>query len=1207
MSRFAIGKRAESVCVIIIAQGNGNGASVILQALQAERGFRVQVLLFDNHTGADYRDALRKMRLRGWLHYRQPALIPEAEFRRWVYQTVMERHSADWFLQIGESALPQDQFLAGAIASWKTIADDRLQILSLVGPAVHSPSQVRGGSIPAVRVETFGKSFLASQEGVRSLAGVQDDETPSAAVLRAGGAIYQLQRSLVNVTTPILPQASTPSPQHPPRHQEAPKPPAHIAAFFVPTCHRPNLLRSCLHSLRTQKIPDGWGVEILVAGIGGDAGREEALWAGAKWVGCSSDTVTAKLNACISQTGAELILLADDDDVQPPDRLKAAVDAYRNGADWAGSGLLYFYHVKEDRVVRWQGEASLGLVGTSLSFAAHLLRQAGGWPERRKGKDGPMARRINALRPTPTFADLSGKMDPIVCHQHGGNLWNRPVLEKGLTGVRGKFSLAGLGALSDVRLPEETRQAIRAGSQKPGPRIRVAITSYNRPDEVLLTLRDIETERAGQDVQVVLYDDGSTVSYKHVEEYLRQRGWDYVRVTRYGKHGYLQLMLRVFEEARKSRALYHYFLQDDIRLCQNFFSKTIALWDGIGDARKATLFLLVDGDRGANGVAPWTTERVAKMGAVNRTQWVDGNAFMFGAGLFQGLAAGCPPPPQNWFTDPSHGSGFGRQVSRTLNSRGYSLYQTPQSYVAHTHSVSVMNSGVRAVNPLLTVGYVDGEDALRSKLSGVTMVAQERTHVTVGIASIPSRRDTLRQVVQRLLLQVDEIGVYLNGYPDVPDFLRDPRIKVVRSQDKGDIGDAGKFHWVGTCRGYYATCDDDLLYPPDYIQRLVKTIEDHGRRAVVGVHGALLREPLTSYYQSRRVFHFSKALGNPVQVHVLGTGTTAFHTSTIQVTPEDFKAPNMADVWLAVLGQVQRVPFFCIPRGEGWLQDAGSTESIFGHSKQKTGSSKDTADLQTEIVKKQRPWALPRGTGAPATTHKAVFLVPTTNRPILLRSCLESLKWQVPVPGWTYEVRVIGTPGDRGRPVVESMGLTYIESPVLYPGLKLNAGAASGDADLWLAADDDDIQSPMRLTEATKAFEQGHGWASTSGIHFFDLQTGRLAFWKGPAALVGTTTSMSAQVFRQVGGWPGVSKGKEGLLQQRLQALGVSCYDLGSSLKDTVCLQHGSNLWHRPSPQIGEQLLHGQFLITGLPEDSDLPEETRAELENLGRRLRGES
>ena len=129
--------------------------------------------------------------------------------------------------------------------------------------------------------------------------------------------------------------------------------------------------------------------------------------------------------------------------------------------------------------------------------------------------------------------------------------------------------------------------------------------------------------------------------------------------------------------------------------------------------------------------------------------------------------------------------------------------------------------------------------------------------IRASLASIPERERSLRQTVASLLPQIDRLGVYLNGYGSVPDFLHDPRIDVARSQEHGDRGDAGKMFWTDAGDfDYYLACDDDIIYPPDYAERMVAAIEQYGRRALVGCHGALLRHNPEDYYGSRgRVYH----------------------------------------------------------------------------------------------------------------------------------------------------------------------------------------------------------------------------------------------------------------------------------------------------------------------------------------------------------------
>ena len=242
------------------------------------------------------------------------------------------------------------------------------------------------------------------------------------------------------------------------------------------------------------------------------------------------------------------------------------------------------------------------------------------------------------------------------------------------------------------------------------------------------------------------------------------------------------------------------------------------------------------------------------------------------------------------------------------------MYRVDQSLTAHDGSPSLMSAEARRRWSMDTVAFIDGDEAARS-------CQRPRPQVFASLATIPARESGLRRVVEALLPQVDALGVYLNEYTRVPSFLDREKIVVARSRDHGVRGDAGKFFWAGTRSGYQLVCDDDIDYPEDYVDRLVEGIERHGRRAVVGFHGCVLRDVVADYYTSRRLLHFTRALATDSAVHVLGTGVAGYHASAISVSPEDFAAANMADIWLALLGQRQRVPFVCLRRAEGWLSE----------------------------------------------------------------------------------------------------------------------------------------------------------------------------------------------------------------------------------------------------------------------------------------------
>jgi hypothetical protein len=193
--------------------------------------------------------------------------------------------------------------------------------------------------------------------------------------------------------------------------------------------------------------------------------------------------------------------------------------------------------------------------------------------------------------------------------------------------------------------------------------------------------------------------------------------------------------------------------------------------------------------------------------------------------------------------------------------------------------------------------------------------------VFVGVASIPSRESWLRMVVERLLPQARKIGVYLNGYDETPAFLDHRRIVVARSQDYGDLRDNGKFFFLNQSESrYYATIDDDILYPTDYLKRLAGFLGSAGRLAAVGVHGAIYPYPIIDMFRSRYLLHFEDPLSHVIPVHFLGTGTTMIDQVEWDLQFAEFGEPGMADVWFAAAASKRKASQFVVRRRRRWLE-----------------------------------------------------------------------------------------------------------------------------------------------------------------------------------------------------------------------------------------------------------------------------------------------
>ena len=211
-------------------------------------------------------------------------------------------------------------------------------------------------------------------------------------------------------------------------------------------------------------------------------------------------------------------------------------------------------------------------------------------------------------------------------------------------------------------------------------------------------------------------------------------------------------------------------------------------------------------------------------------------------------------------------------------------------------------------------------DQLVRKARSIIRGSKQKDTVFVGLASIPSRIESLEKVIRALLPQVDEIGVYLNNYDEVPAFLRHPRIRVARSQKHGDVRDNGKFFFVEkTNATFYATVDDDIAYPENYIAELVQNQKRLGGTQAVGVHGTIYPKPVKKLLANRHLFHFSHASEAITPVDMLGTGTLLFNRRYWGLRYSEISTPGMADVWFAVAAAKRGFGLWSIPRPENWM------------------------------------------------------------------------------------------------------------------------------------------------------------------------------------------------------------------------------------------------------------------------------------------------
>ena len=198
------------------------------------------------------------------------------------------------------------------------------------------------------------------------------------------------------------------------------------------------------------------------------------------------------------------------------------------------------------------------------------------------------------------------------------------------------------------------------------------------------------------------------------------------------------------------------------------------------------------------------------------------------------------------------------------------------------------------------------------------------------VATYPGRLANLPVMLESVAPQFDEIHVVLNEFTK-PQQQKLPRLDNVHYEiPPKDLKDTGKF-WRTPDQGEYVfLMDDDLRFPPDYVDKL---IDFHRRlptpRAVVGLHGVIYSDLFEGAPASRFVAKFDKALGKPILVNQLGTGVLMLPGELMP--PFEFMrtSQRFVDVRFARYCHENNIGLVCVPRSAGWVVDQEPEESIF--------------------------------------------------------------------------------------------------------------------------------------------------------------------------------------------------------------------------------------------------------------------------------------
>jgi hypothetical protein len=183
--------------------------------------------------------------------------------------------------------------------------------------------------------------------------------------------------------------------------------------------------------------------------------------------------------------------------------------------------------------------------------------------------------------------------------------------------------------------------------------------------------------------------------------------------------------------------------------------------------------------------------------------------------------------------------------------------------------------------------------------------------IIVGMATTNQRAKFAETAVESLVHQADEIIVYNN------------------SNEAHDYTDNAKFHALTLFNEpvYYFSCDDDILYPSDYVSTMVEAIERTG--TIVTHHGRELLGLDRNYYRGHKGFRCLDDNDKEQVIDVAGTGVTAFRTDYFNPT-EIYKATDkrMSDLVFSLEAAQQGKEITILKHTKNWLKDLRVPESL---------------------------------------------------------------------------------------------------------------------------------------------------------------------------------------------------------------------------------------------------------------------------------------
>lgn len=187
--------------------------------------------------------------------------------------------------------------------------------------------------------------------------------------------------------------------------------------------------------------------------------------------------------------------------------------------------------------------------------------------------------------------------------------------------------------------------------------------------------------------------------------------------------------------------------------------------------------------------------------------------------------------------------------------------------------------------------------------------------ISANIATIKSRKYTLQGVVDSLKDQVDTVRVYGNDYL--------PEVEGAEVYTGKDYTDNSKFFWLPDSQGIYLSCDDDIIYPPDYVEKIKWYLKKYPKTWIT-FHGRRLKGMGLNYYTEHETYQCTRTVKGDWDIDVCGTGVSAFHTDTIKFDMKEWEYFRMSDLMASLELAKKGIRIICAEHKIFWLNHAES-------------------------------------------------------------------------------------------------------------------------------------------------------------------------------------------------------------------------------------------------------------------------------------------